>query len=162
MTNARDNRGVTLVEMLVVLGIIAVLATIIFTLTKAMETQSKERATANVFALLRSALHEYYDDTGSFPPQPERNLAEVQTHIINLYVALDSVPASRQVLDQVNGAFLKVARPDPQEPELIVMCDPWGMPLDYIYVDGAQFPELISAGPDKTFGTNDDISSRGM
>jgi len=32
--------------------------------------------------------------------------------------------------------------------------------LDYRYVAGNNFPELVSAGPDKIFGTADDISNR--
>jgi len=38
--------------------------------------------------------------------------------------------------------------------------DPWGMVLDYRYVPGDNFPELVSAGPDKIFGTADDINNR--
>jgi prepilin-type N-terminal cleavage/methylation domain-containing protein len=170
MTKARDKFGVTLVEMLVVLGIIAVLATIIITLTRAMDTQSKERSTAHAFALLRSALREYYEDTETFPLQPNKNyvtstpaeydelLLRVISHVELLYGELNSAPASRQILKQVDAALVTVdgVSPVPR------ISDPWGVPLDYIYVDGMQFPELVSAGPDKRFGTNDDISSRGM
>ena len=43
--------------------------------------------------------------------------------------------------------------------------DPWGTLLDYVYEyaggKGDTFPELISAGPDRQFGTADDISSKG-
>jgi hypothetical protein len=38
--------------------------------------------------------------------------------------------------------------------------DPWGTVLDYRYLAGDNFPELVSAGPDKIFGTADDISNR--
>jgi len=37
--------------------------------------------------------------------------------------------------------------------------DPWGISLRYKY-DSPNFPKLSSAGPDKLFGTDDDISSR--
>lgn len=152
MKNGRHNIGVTLVEMLVVISIIAVLATAIITLTRAMDTQSKEQGTANVFALLRTALQEYREDTGSFPAQDE-------VYAQTLYQVLDSTPSSRQVIKQINGSLLKVLTRG--EREYMLICDPWGKPVKYVYVDGAQFPELISAGPDKTFGTADDISSRG-
>jgi hypothetical protein len=32
--------------------------------------------------------------------------------------------------------------------------------LDYRYVAGQNFPLLVSAGPDKTFGTPDDIDNK--
>jgi hypothetical protein len=38
--------------------------------------------------------------------------------------------------------------------------DPWGTAIDYRYILGDNFPELISAGSDKKFGTSDDISSK--
>jgi hypothetical protein len=38
--------------------------------------------------------------------------------------------------------------------------DPWGTPLDYRYEAGENFPELISAGPDRKFGNADDITNR--
>ena len=34
------------------------------------------------------------------------------------------------------------------------------MVIDYIYVTGDNFPDLVSAGPDKIFGTADDISNK--
>jgi type II secretory pathway pseudopilin PulG len=38
--------------------------------------------------------------------------------------------------------------------------DPWGMSIRYEYLDGTAFPVLTSAGPDKVFGTPDDITSK--
>jgi hypothetical protein len=39
--------------------------------------------------------------------------------------------------------------------------DPWGMSLRYTYVPAADtFPKVTSAGPDKEFGTADDILSQ--
>lgn len=145
--------------MLVVVGIIAVLAGLALTLTLRLDNQSKERAVANVFALLRSALREYYEETDAFPAQPERDYSKAAAHVELLYTQLDSVPASRQVLKQVNGAFVRVIASPTAVPRI---CDPWGTVLDYVYAPGNQFPELMSAGPDKRFGTADDISSRGM
>lgn len=158
MANARNKLGLSLLEMLVVLGIIVVLAGLAIALTLRVENQSKERAVANVFALLRSALREYYEDAGAFPVQAERNYGNAPAHVELLYGALDSVPASRQVLKQVNSAFVRVGS-TASAPRL---CDPWGTALDYVYVPNDQFPELTSAGPDKKFGTIDDISSKRM
>lgn len=40
--------------------------------------------------------------------------------------------------------------------------DPWGTKIQYFYPgqQNPEFPELVSAGPDKTFGTEDDLSSQ--
>ena len=173
MVNLRHNSGVTLVEMLVVLGIIMVLSGIVATLTLRVDNQSKENALRNAFALVGSSLREYYDSQGQFPPQAERivwqtqwtapeynsSLAKVLTHIESMYQALYSVPASRQVLDRVSSSLLKS---EGGTADLRSLCDPWGTVMDYVYTPDDTFPELISAGPDKQFGTGDDISSKGM
>lgn len=157
MTNVRHNAGLSLVEMLVVVGIVALLASLVLVITLRVENQSKERATANIFALLRTALQEYYEDTGRFPLQGEKNHNMAAAHVGLLYGALNSVPASRQILKRVDSAFVIV-----DASTVTRIRDPWGTVLDYVYVSGAQFPELISAGADKKFGTADDISSKGM
>jgi type II secretory pathway pseudopilin PulG len=159
MTKVRHNTGLSLVEMLVVVGVIALLAGLVIAISRGVESQSKQRAVANVFALLRGALHEYYDDTGAFPRQPERNHSEATTHIGLVYAQLNSVPASRQILKQVSGVFVHV----PTGPAAAtIIRDPWETALDYVYAPDDHFPELISAGPDKTWGTDDDISSKKM
>jgi hypothetical protein len=38
--------------------------------------------------------------------------------------------------------------------------DPWGTALDYRYTPGENFPLMVSAGPDKKFGTADDINNK--
>jgi hypothetical protein len=38
--------------------------------------------------------------------------------------------------------------------------DVWGTVLSYEWTEGSAFPILISAGPDKTFATDDDVSNR--
>ncbi len=172
MANSRHNSGVTLVEMLVVLGIIVVLAGLVVTLTLRVDTQSKENALRSAFALVGSALREYYEAKGQFPPQAERiawaglapkdypvALASVTTHIESLYQALRSVPAARQVLDRLSPGVVKR---DGGAADLWSMSDPWGTVMDYVYVPDSTFPELISAGPDRLFGTGDDISNKGM
>jgi type II secretory pathway pseudopilin PulG len=173
MTDLRHNSGVTLVEMLVVLGIIMVLSGIVATLTLRVDSQSKENALRNAFALVGSSLHEYYDFKGQFPPQAERivwqtqwtpqqydsYLAKVLAHVESMVQELGSVPASRQVLDRVSSSLIKS---EGGTADLRSLCDPWGTVIDYVYAPDDTFPELISAGPDKLFGTGDDISSKGM
>jgi type II secretory pathway pseudopilin PulG len=38
--------------------------------------------------------------------------------------------------------------------------DPWGTSIRYEYLPGTAFPTLTSAGPDRVFGTPDDITSK--
>ena len=159
MANSRKNSGVTLVEMLVVLGIIMVLSGIVVTLTRRVDTQSKENALRNAFALVGSALREYYDAKGQFPPQAEQNPANALAHIESMYQELRSVPASRQVLDKLSPGVVKS---EGGVADLRSMSDPWGTVMDYIYLPNNTFPELISAGPDRQFGTGDDMSNKGM
>jgi prepilin-type N-terminal cleavage/methylation domain-containing protein len=159
MTDSTHDKGVTLVEMLVVLGIIVVLAGLAVTLTRRVDIQSKERALDNVFALVNTSLREYYEFRGAFPEQTERNTDNAGVHIQLMVQALRSVPDSRRVLEQLNPSLIKDQGGVGGGP---LLRDPWGTVLDYVYDPGAgdSFPELISAGPDRRFGTGDDISSK--
>jgi prepilin-type N-terminal cleavage/methylation domain-containing protein len=159
MMNAKRNNALTLVEILVVLAIIAVLATFVIALTLRVENQSKENALANAFALLESALQEYYDFEGEFPVQPQRDSSRAAEHTALMYEALKSVPASRAVLKQIDSSLIKGNAGLPGQWQVH---DSWGTVLDYVYVPADNFPELISAGPDRTFDTEDDISSRNL
>ncbi len=167
MVSLKHNSGVTLVEMLVVLGIIMVLAGIVITLTARVDNQSKENSLRSAFALVDSSLREYYEAKGVFPPQPETDSASTNalTHIDLMVAELRSVPAARQVLDKLDPALVRRAS---GTEDVQSLCDPWGTVLDYVYVSGNNFPELISAGPDKQFGLSrsdpfakDNISSKG-
>ena len=174
MADCRHNRAVTLVEMMVVLGIIVVLASLVVTLTLRVDNQSKERSLDSVFSLLNTSLREYYEFRDEFPEQPTRiawlpgwtepqyqaGLDEVLVHIELMVQGLRSVPDSRRVLEQLDPELIKSETGLPNVAELR---DPWGTVMDYVYSHdaGDRFPELISAGPDKRFGTADDISSKG-
>ncbi|MBN2131946.1 MAG: type II secretion system protein [Sedimentisphaerales bacterium] len=157
MTDLRHNRALTLVEILVVVSIIAVLATFAITLTLRVENQSKENALANAFALLETALQEYHEYKGEFPAQPVRDPNFAAVHAELMYEALRSVPASREVLTKINTILVKGDSDQRGQ-----MHDVWGTALDYIYVPGDNFPELISAGPDRLFDTGDDISNQDL
>jgi len=159
MADLRHNKALTLVEILVVVAIIAVLATFVITLTLRVENTSKQKALANAVALLDAALQEYREYTGQFPVQPERNSTRAAEHTALMYEALKSVPDSRNVLKQIDSTLVEG---DADLPGQWQVHDMWGTVLDYVYVPGDNFPELISAGPDRTFGTEDDISSRNL
>lgn len=161
MTQDHHNRAVTLIEMTIVVGIIAVLAAIVVTLTLHIDNQSKQRALDNAFEQLNASLREYYEVRDRFPEQIVRDSTLALDHIELMVKELRSVPDSRAVLDKLHPAMVKNTAGDPGIPEIR---DPWGTVLDYVYEyaggKGDSFPEVISAGPDKKFGTQDDISSK--
>jgi type II secretory pathway pseudopilin PulG len=158
MTNRRHNVGVTLIEMLVVVGVLALLAGFVVSMTRRQDNQGKERSLEAVFLLLKSALMEYHEDTGTFPEQAEEDFDEVLEHGELLYEKLRSVPASREIIKSIDGSFVKG---DASADDPLNVYDPWGEALDYRYDPNVgNFPELISAGRDKTFDTDDDISSK--
>ncbi len=144
--------------MLVVVAIVVLVASLAVTLTLRMTNQAKERELASIFALLKTALQDYYEETGAFPMQPESNSANAAAHMELLYERLMAEPASRRVLTHLAGL---PAKSDPAgRDDVARIRDPWGTVLDYRYGPDDDFPELLSAGPDRQFGTEDDISSR--
>jgi type II secretory pathway pseudopilin PulG len=150
--------GTTLVEMVIVIAVIALLVSMVIGITSRIDKRSKEKGLNNIFTLLGSALQEYYEFTDKFPEQPEKKFANAAEHSELLLAELRSIPSSRKVLEQISDLFLKnKAGASDTSPEIY---DPWGTVLDYRYVQGDTFPELISAGPDKVFDTTDDISSK--
>jgi len=102
-----------------------------------------------------------------------------------LYFFLSRVPASRQTLEKIDDSLItnldsnkqpmQIQIDFPSGPKffpLLRIIDPWGTTLHYDYYDEWElnpirrdkgkrnFPEITSAGPDRIFGTGDDITSR--
>ncbi len=158
MKTHKYKHGLTLVEMLIVVGVIALLVTMVIGIAARIDNQSKERSLKCTCALLELALQEYCECTGKFPEQPEKDFINAPLHSEYLCKELHSIPESQKVLGQLADSLVKNEYGTADSPSEIY--DPWGTVLDYRYVPGDNFPELISAGPDKIFGTADDISSR--
>ena len=147
--------------MIIVVAVIAMLATMLLGIATYIDTQSKEKATKATFALLEGALDEYKDVTGQFPIQPQLNDANAPAHSEFLYGALDSIPASRNILQKISDKLIQNKNPL-AVPPIYAIYDPWGTVLDYRYDEpNDTYPLLRSAGPDKNFGTTaDNISNR--
>ncbi len=163
MAHWKYKRGLTIIEMLIVLAVIATLATMVIVVTRRVENHANENIVTSAFALLKAALREFYEDNRVFPVQPDASPAPSSaialTHIQLMYTALDNAPSCSEILKGIDAIL--VHRQDTQ-PVTTRLYDPWGTPFNYIYTPGSDtFPVLVSAGPDKKFGTADDISSKG-
>ena len=158
MKTRNKKHGLTLVEMLIVVGIIAILATMVISVASRIDTRSKEKETESLLTLLDSALQEYHEFADRFPEQSETNSANALIHSEFLYGELNSIPNARAILEKLNQSSVKNNYGTVET--ALEIYDPWETALDYRYITGDNFPLLISAGPDKTFGTADDISNR--
>jgi len=143
MKSCENKTAVTLIEMLIVLAVIMLLATLALGIAGVLHRQSNERLTQWTFKLLDEALEQYYDYKGYFPPPTE-----------SLYNELYNIPECQKILMQIK----ENDREDKAKQPLIF--DGWGSVIDYRYKTGWAFPELVSPGPDKTPGTADDMSSK--
>jgi type II secretory pathway pseudopilin PulG len=144
--------------MLIVVGIIAILATMVISVASRIDTRSKEKGTENLLTLLDSALQEYHEFTGYFPEQPETDFDTAPIHSEFLYRELNSVPNAQAILKKLNPSSIK--NNYGTDESAFEIYDPWGTALEYRYIAGENFPLLISAGPDETFGTADDINNK--
>lgn len=145
-------------EMLIVVGIIAILTTMVISVISRIDTRSKEKKTESLFTLLDSALQEYREFTGRFPEQSEIDIGNALIHSEFLYGELSSIPNAKTILEKLSQSSVKNDYGTADTASEIY--DPWGTTLDYRYIAGDNFPLLISAGPDKIFGTADDINNK--
>ena len=163
MKNFGNKTGLTLMELLIVIAILTVLVSIVLMATGRNRTSAEEDLTESMLALLDSALQEYEDFKGYFPTQTDRDILTEEvliTHSEILYGELNSIPDSRRLLEKVDASMIR----DTDGNSNMEICDRWGTPLNYIYNPNDPafdvFPLIVSAGPDKTFGTADDIKNR--
>lgn len=161
MNTRKYKYGLSLIEILVVVTVIAILATMVIGVVSIIDTQSKEKGVRSIFVLLEGALQRYHEFTGSFPQQPEENKLNTPAHSETLYSELSSIPDSRDVLEKIGDSLLKIENKYGAVQTPPELYDPWGTALDYKYDKSSDnFPELTSAGPDKKFGTADDITNK--
>jgi type II secretory pathway pseudopilin PulG len=146
--------------MLIVVAVIALLATMVIGLASRIDNQSKEKLLESTFVLLEGALEEYREYQGAFPAQPVTDFTNVPAHSEDLYRELYSIPSSRKILEKISDSLIKHDFDSGIVPPIPEIYDPWETVLDYRYVPGDNFPELVSAGLDKIFGNADDITNR--
>ncbi|MES2570242.1 MAG: type II secretion system major pseudopilin GspG [Verrucomicrobiota bacterium] len=129
----RQQRGFTLVEMLLVLVILAVLAAIVIPKFSGRSQQAKTTAAQSQISSIELALDSYEVDTGSYP----QGLG-----------ALTDEPSGTQ---NWKGPYLKKGVP----------ADPWGNAYVYSYPgkSNAKSYDISSMGPDGRSGGDDDITN---
>jgi len=66
----RKSQGFTLIELLVVIGIITLLAAILFTVTSSSRESARQKSCMANLMSIANALRQYHDDYGAYPPPP--------------------------------------------------------------------------------------------
>jgi general secretion pathway protein G len=131
----KSERGVTLIEMLVVVTIISLIVGLVSVNMFKKADEAKRTATRAQIDSFMNALGLYKLDTGNYPPNLQA-----------LRVKPEDVP-------NWSGPYMPKDIPD----------DPWGRPYQYKYPgEHGDEPDLISLGPDGTpggEGNNADIVS---
>jgi len=134
---AHLRRAFTLIELLLVLVILTVLASIVVPRFTKRSEQARETAASTDIANLEVALDAFEVDCGRYPTADEGGLRAL----------LEQPPTARGW----RGPYLKKGLPK----------DPWGTP--YIYRCPGQHNvdtyDLVSPGPDLQEGTADDINN---
>lgn len=137
MYKTNTAKGFSLVEVMVVIAIIGILATMILpNVLGSQEQANKQKVTADIVAL-ENALAQYHLDNGMFPTT-EQGLE-----------ALTNRPNSDpQPRNYRNGGYIKRLPQDPYGNDYLLL-----NPGEYSDVD------IFSAGPDGQPGTDDDMGS---
>jgi general secretion pathway protein G len=137
----RPSRGFTLLEILVVIGIIGLLVGLVVTNADQVFGQSREKA-ARIFVTssLKTPLTRYRIDVGDYPSTAE-GLAAL-------------VAAPNGAAEKWRGPYVDVAGGK-------MPTDPWGQPYEYRYpgVKNTGGYDVFSKGLDKAADTADDIGN---
>jgi prepilin-type N-terminal cleavage/methylation domain-containing protein len=177
MVHKRHNPGFTLIEILVVVAVIVVLAGVLWKMGYGLEVKGQVQQQNEAFAILDSALQEYYEVTGQFPEAlvitdvNDFVLAQARTEF--MWQRLLALPESRFVAERLSGALLNslyVATnmefwPKPHiYKDGLEIYDVWGKPVEYLWHANMAFPLLRSYGPNGVLEDpnipSDDITNR--
>ena len=132
-------QGFTLVEVLLVLVILVVIASLAVTAYGPVRKQANVKAARAQIGVFESALGLFQVNIGDYP-STDQGLE-----------ALREAPSDLNDPDAWAGPYLQKAVPN----------DPWGQPYQYEYpgTHDENIPDIWSMGPDMVEGTDDDVGN---
>lgn len=141
--SARSSRaGFSMVEMMVVLVIIGILATMIGPRVVSFLSRGKQTSTTATMATLKQALQEYYNDIGHFPTKAEGGIK-----------ALVQPPKNQAIRKKWDGPYLEGQDEIPE--------DGWGYEFEYYSPPRQKGKyrhfEVVSHGEEGPDGNSDEI-----
>lgn len=133
------SQGFTLVEVLLVLVILVVIASLAVTAYGPVRKQANVKAARAQIGVFESALGLFQVNIGDYP-STDQGLE-----------ALREAPSDLNDPDAWAGPYLQKAVPN----------DPWGQPYQYEYpgTHDENMPDIWSMGPDMVEGTDDDVGN---
>lgn len=163
-----QSRGFTLVELLVVIGVITILITIGLVIGQRASSNAKQNATSDTMKILDQALAEYIAEKGEVPPafvkiDGANTLQPIADAEFGLGAPLDSVgwfcfqmskvDKAKTVIDRINAKYLS-ASPTNEAKDYRSVTDGWGNKIRYVHpafhglLDGNKSPtDLIGPPP---------------
>ena len=135
----RKRRGFTLVEVLLVLVILVVIASLAVTAYGPVRKQANVKAARAQIGVFESTLGLFQMNIGDYPTTDQG------------LEALREAPSDLANPDDWAGPYLGKAIPN----------DPWGQPYQYEYpgTHDEEMPDIWSMGPDMVDGTDDDVGN---
>jgi general secretion pathway protein G len=129
-----SERGFTLVELLVVMVILGLLASLVLPNFFGQAEKAREKTAKVQISTLAAALDAFALDVGRYPSTSE---------------GLDALVQAPSGVEQWDGPYLKKSVPK----------DPWGNPYEYKEPQSSSDYDVISPGADQRAGSADDIKS---
>jgi general secretion pathway protein G len=149
-----DRRGFTLTEMLIVLAILVLLASLVGPRLLGSKKKADINATKAQIGMFQAALETYAVDLNRFPKTEEGLMALVSESAGGDSAELDTGDAmDDESGSNWGGPYLKTTT---------LPKDPWGKSFKYEYPptrSKGDMPEIWSLGPDGEEGTDDDVVS---
>ena len=170
--NDSRRQGFTLIEMLVVIAIIAILASIILaSASGAIQAAKKNRALSECSSGA-IAVENYFADYKKYPVATQMTAEPNSEDVVIVLTAQDTGVNASHVLNSRKKVYLSVNQTTGSSTTAGQFRDPWGGQYKFILDDDfdgkTQIPGhtqdyfkrciVISSGKNKTFGDDDDVS----